>query len=215
MAQVHDDVHVVLDEEQIDAAVIDLAQDIHKLAALTRVQARGGLVEQDELRRRHQRAAKLADLLAAIGQIVDGLVAQMIHADGVEHLARLLAQDAFLAVAAAQVDDEAEHVVGNILLAAHHHVLQHRHGGKQFDILERSADARLDGLKGRLAGQQRIAEPDLAGRRRNDRVDEVQRRGLAGAVRADEGVDFALLHVNGEVIDRNKALEALDEMLNS
>ena len=38
---------------------------------------------------------------------------------------------------------------------------------------------------------------------------------LAGAVRADEGVDFALLHVNGEVIDRNKALEALDEMLNS
>ena len=132
----------------------------------------------------------------------------MIHADGVEHLARLLAQDAFLAVAAAQVDDEAEHVVGNILLAAHHHVLQHRHGGKQFDILERSADARLD-------GQQRIAEPDLAGRRRNDRVDEVQRRGLAGAVRADEGVDLALLHVNGEVIDRNKALEALDEMLNS
>ena len=81
MAQVHDDVHVVLDEEQIDAAVIDLAQDIHKLAALTRVQARGGLVEQDELRRRHQRAAKLADLLAAIGQIVDGLVAQMIHAE--------------------------------------------------------------------------------------------------------------------------------------
>ena len=105
--------------------------------------------------------------------------------------------------------------MGNILLAAHHHVLQHRHGGKQLDILERAADARLDGLKGRLAGQQRIAEPDLAGRRRNDRVDEVQRRGLAGAVRADEGMDFALLHVNGEVIDRNKALEALDEMLNS
>ena len=64
-------------------------------------------------------------------------------------------------------------------------------------------DARLDGLKGRLAGQQRIAEPDLAGRKVNGvmRFSVVVLPEPFGPMRRG----FSALHVNGEVNDRKKA----------
>ena len=50
-------------------------------------------------------------------------------------------------------------------------------------------------------------EPDLAGVRRKLAVDHVEAGRLAGAVRADHGKEFAVLHVEAHVVDGAHAAE--------
>ena len=53
----------------------------------------------------------------------------------------------------------------------------------------------------------RALERDAALLRMIEAVDDVEHRGLAGAVRADDGADFAFADVEGDVADRFHAAE--------
>jgi hypothetical protein len=52
---------------------------------------------------------------------------------------------------------------------------------------------------------------DLPARRRQEVRQQIEARRLAGAVRADEGVDAAAPYFQRDVVDRDEALEFLRE----
>src|SRR5690606_22437581 len=89
------------------------------------------------------------------------------------------------------------------------HIVLHREREERAHNLEGTADATLADNVG--------WEPvdALAGKRdrpcvgRKDAGDHVEQGGLAGAVRADDGEDFAPLHVEADAIDRKQTAEAL------
>ena len=91
--------------------------------------------------------------------------------------------------------------------AAGHDVVERGHALEQRDVLKRARDpARRRRV--RTHGLARLAlEGDAAGLRMIEAVDHVQHRGLAGAVRADDGADFALADIEGDVADRLDAAE--------
>ena len=77
LADAHDDLHVVLDQQHGDLKlVLDEADEPRQLHLLGRVHAGGGFVEQQQLRLRGQRADDLQPPLVAVGQALGRLVAE-------------------------------------------------------------------------------------------------------------------------------------------
>jgi hypothetical protein len=90
-----------------------------------------------------------------------------------------------------------------------------QHGGvlEQLDVLEGARNAQRRNLVRRLVGQRHTQVVDAAGGGRVDAADQVEHRGLAGAVGADQGEHLAGLHVKAHVVDRQHAAEAHAEVL--
>jgi hypothetical protein len=91
----------------------------------------------------------------------------------------------------------------------HHHVFQHGQVEEDLRRLEHAGDAELVDLVRRLAGQ-RVAVEDHGAAVRLQAADaDIEQRRLAGAVRADDRVRFALADVEvdiGEGVQAGKAL---------
>ena len=81
VAQAHDQLDVVLDQQDGDARVADAADAVHEVLALGRVHAGGGLVEQQQARLGGQRAGDLDQPLLAVGQAGGRLVRGGVEAD--------------------------------------------------------------------------------------------------------------------------------------
>ena len=91
--------------------------------------------------------------------------------------------------------------------AARHDVVERAHAAKQRDILERARDA-ADRRLMRAHFRARLAlEQNAAVLRMIESVDHVEHRGLAGAVRADDGADFALADIERNIGERLHAAE--------
>ena len=69
VGNVHDEIHVVLDEQDGHVELVaDAADELGELVRLLRVHAGSRLVEHQELRMRRQRAGDLQPALLAVGQ---------------------------------------------------------------------------------------------------------------------------------------------------
>ena len=66
---------------------------------------------------------------------------------------------------------------------------------------------------GRHAGDVDAAKHDTAGIRREDAVDEIEQRRLAGAVRADEAEDLVFGDGEAQILHRGETAEALAQVL--
>ena len=106
------------------------------------------------------------------------------------------------------------HTEGNsAAMLADHHGFQHGQMRKQPDVLEGAGDA-LERALGRARVVHRLAlECDLAGVGGQHAGDQIEERGLAGAVRSDQGVDVAGRHLDLEIVERVEAAEALGQPL--
>jgi hypothetical protein len=95
--------------------------------------------------------------------------------------------------------------------ALHHaqHVLEHGHLLEQPQVLERARDAAQRGAARIDAGERLAAQLDRAGVGREVAGDQVEQRGLAGAVRTDQRGDDAGRQVEVDVVRRDHAAEAL------
>src|SRR3569623_1268229 len=89
------------------------------------------------------------------------------------------------------------------------HVLPHRHAREYVGDLERARQAAAVDLDGPQARDQIAIQLHLARGRRDVAADQVERRRLAGAVRADDGVALALGDAEVEVPDDADIAEAL------
>jgi hypothetical protein len=165
------------------------------------------LVEQEKRRLHGQRPAELDPLLQPVGQLADRRAADVLDLEEVDDLLDLLAMlDLFL-----QRRPVPEHLPAEVAMhvdrAAGHDVLQRRHALEQGDVLEGAGDALAHGMVWLHRPALDAAESDDAFLRRVEAVDDVEHRGLAGAVGADDGADLALAHVEGDVGDRLDAAE--------
>ena len=76
---------------------------------------------------------------------------------------------------------------------ADEHVLEHGHRREELDVLERARDAELDDAARRRVQERLAVEDDVARVEPVEPRDHVERRRLAGAVRADQAEDRAFL----------------------
>ena len=74
IAQCRDQPHVVLDDQKRDTARLQRQNVLAELSRERGIDARGGLVEHDQLRLRHQRAAKLEQFLLTAREIDRAIV---------------------------------------------------------------------------------------------------------------------------------------------
>ena len=91
-------------------------------------------------------------------------------------------------------------------------ILQRRQIAKQADGLIGAIDARGGHPVRREPVDALAGEPDLPVVRRVELHDAVEHRGLAGAVRADDRMDRAVLNLELEAVDGDQAAEALGHL---
>src|SRR5690606_37597164 len=128
VAQAHHQRHVVLDEQEGDAALaVELLDLLADLAHQRGVHARARLVEQHDLGVGHQRARQLQQLLLAARHGAGRLVGHVRQLHEVEHLARLLAQLALLGAHGAGAEHGVPEALAELPLRHEHEVLHHGH----------------------------------------------------------------------------------------
>ena len=97
-------------------------------------------------------------------------------------------------------------------MRADEHVVEHGHRPEELDVLERARDAAPDDAVRRRVQQALAVEVELARVGLVEPRDHVEERRLAGAVRADQPDDLALLDVERDVVDRDDAAEAAGDV---
>src|SRR6266849_1829348 len=191
LAESHHHLHVVLHEEHGLASIAKLPHGVQEVVEEGAIDTRRRLVEEDELRVRHEDADELQELLLAVGEIARVLAGQPLELDEAEELLGALAR---LRV-----------VIGG----DHEKVLKRRQLGKDPDDLEGAPDAFVKDLVRLEPVDPSPLEADLALVTLLDAGDAVEERGLARAVGADQAVDAAGLEAEGDAVHRDDAAESL------
>src|SRR6266576_1278305 len=172
---------VLLDQQDRGALRVDLADDREDRLDEDRRQTERGLVQQQHLRSRHQRAAHRKHLLLAAGE-------------GARDLVPALLQPRKKREHALHIGRYAGFVVARV--GTHDQVVENAHPREQSPALGRLPDPELDDSRGPCAGDVLAVERDLPRVRMHQARDGAQRGGLAGAVGPDEGDDLALLDLD-------------------
>src|SRR6266568_1076286 len=209
LAGAHDEAHVVLDEQDGDAAPLDLADELDEEVRLLLVHPPGRLVEDEQLRVGGEGAGDLEPALVAVGEVLRELHPLLAQADEGELGERPLQRRALLLHLAGRAEHGGEEAGPGAAVPAGQHVLDRRELLEEADVLEGPGHAQHHDAM-RLHAQQRpLAEADRPAVGAVVAGDEVEGGGLAGAVRADEPDDGALRHVEGDVVHGGEAAEAL------
>src|SRR5574341_851985 len=193
LAEPHDHLHVVLDEEHGLALVAQPANRVEQVVQQRPVHAGGGLVEQDQQGVPHEHTNELDELLLAVREIAGVLVPEPLELDEAQELERARLR---VVEAPARHDEE---------------VFERGELREHADDLEGPADPLPRDLV-RLEPVDPLAvEHDAARVAPLDAGDAVEERGLAGAVRADEAVDSPGLEAEGDPVHRGDTAEVLRE----
>ena len=93
-------------------------------------------------------------------------------------------------------------------MRAGQHILPHRHAAEQCQVLKGAAEAKRRHGVAWQAGGVGAGEGHAPLARPVDPADDVEERGLAGAIGADQPTDLAFLHREGDAAHRRDAAEA-------
>src|SRR4029079_8413274 len=188
----------------------ELVHELREPLRLLRVHSRGGLVEEQQLGIRGERAGDLDPALVAVGEVRRGLGVEVAaQPDVLEHLARLRGHVPLLLAHARRPQDRAEQPRVHARMASHHHVLERGHRREQADVLERARHAGRGDQVGAPAGHVLAVEQDPPGGGLVQPGQHVEEGGLPGAVRADDRDDRLRRHVDRHVPHRQEAAEHL------
>ena len=158
----HDDLHVVLDEDDGHAFVADLTDERHQGGGLLGVHAGGRLVEEQQLGLGGQRPGDLQPSLRSIGQALGEFVATPSQAHVLQQREALVAHGLLLLDGATRAGHHAEQAALRAAVLSHHHVLERRHLVEQADVLEGAGDAELGDLRREHPGDVAVHEADGA-----------------------------------------------------
>ena len=189
----------MLDPDDGDAEfVADLAQHVGRLIHLVLVKPAEAFVREQQFRSRRKRLGEFELLQAGGAEAVDAGMAIGRQADhGKRAFGRLIgfrAAVAALAVISGQGD-----------------ILEDAEPVKRPRDLEGAADAAVDDAVRGHARDLGAVEQDRSRRRHQRARQHVEDRALAGAVRADQAENFALLDPERHVVDSGEAAEALHQ----
>ena len=185
------------DEDDADAAVLELAHHAEELLDLGLVERRGGLVEDEDLAVHVHRARDGHHLLHG-----DRAAAELLlGADG----------DAEVLENGVRVGVHLLPVLGLLVAAADVHVLGDGQVGAERDLLVHGGNAHVLGVLRGLDGDRAVValEVDVAAVLLVDAGQDLDERGLARAVLAHEGVDLARTEREVDVLQGLHAREVL------
>ena len=185
----------MLDDDERDAGTVDVAHEIDgELHLALALRPGHGLVEQQHLRLGRQRAGDLQPLAAGRAERARRRVRKPAHADALQHRAR-----PGLGLGAMRGAQE----------GADHDVLQHRHAFKGLRHLERAGKPEPRALLRREVGDVVPLEQHAARGGLEIAGQAIEEGGFAGAVRADQAENIALLQRDGRIVHRLEAAERL------
>ena len=210
----HDDAHIVLDQQHRDAERRDAQHQLGQLLGLGVVQARGGLVHQQQARLQRQRARDLHQALMAEGQAPrpHRLRARQGRRSGGRSRAaparlRLLAsRPAASRGAMATMPLCARRCPPHMTFSSTRHVVEQ---------LQRSgtcAPCRARRCRAAAARRSRGRRSGSTLQQRQVTADEVEHGRLAGAVRADQRGDRACLHGEAHAVHGAQAAETAGDV---
>jgi len=195
---------VVLDEQDGHVELVaDAADELGELVRLLRIHAGSRLVEHQELRMRRQRAGDLQPALLAVGQAGGQLVLHILQTHHLQKLQHLGALPRLLLAVAAERGGE--HVAAAAHVLGDEHVVEHRLGLPQADILEGTRHAQRRDLIRR--GRQHMVGKRIAIQRLLAFLPRLQRlvvqlllRGEASGVHIGVLALVLLLHLTGGMV---------------
>jgi len=187
---------VVVGDQHADAAVLEAGDDLLNVVHRDRIDARERLVEHHELRLRDERARDLEAPALTAGKRERLVRPQVLDVQLVEEP---FEPQFPLLPADGECLEDREDVLLDRELAEH---------GR---FLREIADAPPRAAVHRHVGDVFLVEEDPAVLRRDEADDHVERRRLAGAVRAEEADDLSLLHVERDVVHHIAAAIRLHE----
>src|SRR5258708_4613688 len=177
-----DDIHVVLDEQHRDLLrAYRLHDHVHQPELLVRRHARGGFVEQQDLRLYRHGHGNVEQLAHTLGQHAGRLVAIAGEIEALQYRVHRLAGVAGMATRIRPLPAAGGHDAD-----ADQQVLMHRQCVEQLRDLKRTADAEPRDLARRQRRNVTASEGDAAGTGLQVTGDHVDERGLACAVAADQ-----------------------------
>ena len=195
----------MLGEQHRNFALDDqLLDQRDQFVALTRPHAGGRFVHQQETRLVGERDSELDAFDVTVSELAARPVGGLAHADLRQQVERALAIER-RGRPPQPVD------FAGIRNQRHLHVLGDRHRAECGRDLKGAADTEPPDRARRQPGNIPVLQQDFARIRRELAVDDVEARGLAGAVRADHGEELALADLEADVVDRTHAAEGLGQ----
>ena len=190
-----------------EAAAAQRLQQCGKRSGLGRIHSGRGLVEQQQLRIRRQRAGDLKPPLVAVSERGRELILVILELDEAQQLARPRDRRPLFGTGRAQPQHGRGPGDAEPHMPAGQHVLQDGHFAEQTQVLKCAAKPQGNARIGPQRGDIPIAEVDrtLAGSQQPR--DQIEERRLAGAVRPDQRVHGAGRDHEGEVVDGHQAGE--------
>src|SRR5437870_943492 len=214
IAKVHDERHVVLDQEDGEAeARANATNEPAQAPLLPAIHAGGGLVEQKQLGLQRQGARDLEPALVAVGEVAGPLVGTVGEADQLEQRQGPATRLALLGARRGQPDHAAHEAARRPHVTRDHHVLERRELAEQTHVLKRARDAEAGDAEGPQARDVTALIPEPAGGGRAEARDEIEQRRLAGAVGPDQAEELAALHGERHAAHRHDTAEAAGERL--
>jgi glutathione S-transferase len=132
--------HVVLDDQEGDAARLEREDVGDQPSRQRRVDAGGGLVEQNQLGLSHQRPAKLQKLLLAAREVYRAIVADLEEVEFARDCDRALAQFLLAHACGGRAQHGERERLAGLVLAIQHQVLDHRELRQPAGDLERARE---------------------------------------------------------------------------
>src|SRR5690606_12683399 len=160
-----------------------------------------------------QRARDFQAPLVTVGQRLGQVVGARTDAYAVQQFTGACLDGGLLAARGGRAQHRPPHACAGAHVPADHHVVERAQVGKQADVLERARQAGRGHLMGLGPGQLPAVEAAGAGLGHVQAGQHVEQRRLAGAVGADQAVNFAAPDIEADVRERLQAAKALAQAL--
>ena len=204
----------MLDQQNGDAEAVPDGIDAGKqLRCLRGVHAGGRLVQQQDLHIGGQGPGDLQLALLAVGQAGGGDVRLIPQAADLQQVHGLFRDLLLRLPEFRRAEGGVQQVIVQVLGKGHLHVFDDRHIRKQPDILKGPGDPGLHELVDLFAVQGDAVQQDGAFRGDIYAGEEVENRGLSGAVGADEAHQLAGIDGEVEILHGVKAAEGNAQVL--
>ena len=170
--------------------VVDVEDEAAHVLLLLDIHAGHRLVEQQQFRLHRQSARQFDPLLQPIGELPDRHLADRLDLEKVYEALDIGAVLELLPLGRPGVNRLPEQAAPHPQQASGHDVVEGRHAAEQRDILKGAGDALRGGVVRPHAPALRALPAQRAALRVIKAVDDIQQRGLAGAVRPDDREDL-------------------------
>ena len=197
-------------KKELGLAMVFISHDIQTVRYISDdiiVMNGGRIVEQQQLGVGGKRADDLQTTLGAVRQRAGLLVCQMLHIKDGQQLHGALVGSLLVLPIRRQAQHALKAGVTLLVMQADLNVILHRHGIKQANVLEGTGNTHAVDLVDRLARGVLAIEQDGAVRGLVHLGEQVEDRGLTGAVGADQTGNLGLADSQAKVVDCLKATE--------